>query len=877
MKNLKLLLLIALILSLLAVFLSCKDNKIEDPNDQSDSVSESESESEGTDAETKTYRITVRDAYGFLTSVNTDETGGYALVEIPKEGYTFEGFFDNDGNAFGQTGTVTENVEVFAKYAIKETNTFEELKTRAEAGAREIYITNDIVLTDTVCFVGKTTVYTNAAHVLTRDAAFSGDLFVVGEMPDGGSVINVYGKGAEVVLESRESGSLTVDGNKQSMTVDVYGSAFFIANGSTVELCENITVTNCKKTGNSRISKYTVSSPDRAGGAAAMIVNGSLTLSGAALTDNEVNTEETTGVSYCGGAIFNFSTLKINGGTLSGNQASRGGAVMNYRDVSITAGILENNSASNYGGVLYLADSQYCAVHIGSGKEQETAAVMFKNNTSQRSGGVIFGGIKTSVIINGSTLFEGNRSVASNGGAINTSGALTVHDATFKNNESASKGGAVYVYYSDETGALSARETNIYKGLFEGNRAPKGGAFSSSITLGDEHDSQWEEIGKSPMVYIGNVVFKDNQAYISEGETDGGTGGALYISRKSMIKIEGASFVGNTAEDKGGAAYITQKSEALLQSLEFSKNTAKTGGAVSTHSDSIVKITKSTFTDNEATGTYAGAVGIWSASDTTLVDCTVSGSKAKDNGGAIYVNGAKGTVKNSTFTGNQSEINGGAIYSTKSTLAIEGTTFKLNKAAEDGGALYLTTNSVTSISNNTLLESNSAVGGGAVYMTASAQLTVNDTEFRSNTSSGNGGALYAYTSTVYTLTNVTFTQNTASGKNGGGIYASGASQGKIYGLSAIENSAKNGGFLYITTTDTVCELWSKATVTEGSAISGNTATSGGSFIWSNTTKCTVGINYTAFPEYAENGASTADIAGKDGKITINELTESTNE
>ena len=50
--------------------------------------------------------------------------------------------------------------------------------------------------------------------------------------------------------ESLEEDILTIDGNKDNMNVDVTGTVIFVCDNAQVDIYKDVTITNCKKTGN---------------------------------------------------------------------------------------------------------------------------------------------------------------------------------------------------------------------------------------------------------------------------------------------------------------------------------------------------------------------------------------------------------------------------------------------------------------------------------------------------------------------------------------------------------------------------------------------------------------------------------------------------
>lgn len=791
------------------------------------------------------------------TVVYADENGNYTVAAPLRIGYDFAGWKTEDGKDFAATGKINGDVKIIAQWSVSKTTTFEELKAHLEGGAEDILLDADIVLSDTIYVVGKSTVYTTEDHTLTRDAAFIGDLFVLGQDASGKNSILITGDVASLTLRSEEGAKLTLDGNKESMTSDAQGTAFLILDSSTLNLYDDITITNCKKVGNVRILDDTdhVSNPHRVGGAAAIVADGVLNLYGATISNCEVNTVDKKPLldtdgnqvldeegkpmtiyndSNSGGAIFNRSTVNMYSGTISGCHASRGAAIFNYRVVNLKGGVIEDNYAATYGGALYLSDSQYAYASIGDSSEE--IHLFIRENSANGSGGAIFGQHQSSIQIYSGVEFNANQSVTSNGGAINMPGALTITGGRFINNTAASKGGAVYAYYSNPEQTL--RDVAITGGLFEGNRAAKGGAIGIGAS-----ESTYSTGAK---VTVSGATFKNNTAFMVDGED--GEGGAFYVFWCGHLTIgEGTTVEGNTAEYRGGAIYLTSKGSTVTVNGSadakaiFKGNTAAdNGGAIYAYKDTTLTVDHASFLSNKASGAEYG-------------------------GGALYSTGAEATFKNTLFEKNASLTkNGGAICAySSSVITLKDVTFTENTATDNGGAICLSKSDLTATGVLTL-NKNVAVegGGGAVYLSKGAteeegsSFTAEQVVVTENTAKGNGGALYLHTNSVTEIASLTATAN-VSDEYGGAIYASTKKSVTLTYVTANGNEATTGGFLYLTTGGT------EVTILGGSA-SDNVASGGsGATAYSNSTSAVLKLPETGFT-YPENS-----ISGKSGfSVTV---------
>jgi len=475
-----------------------------------------------------------------------------------------------------------------AKEEVVNVSTFDDLYTKTLQGCEQIRITGDIELTGTIYIPGETTIYVNDSHVLTRSKSFTGELFVIGE-DDKGNNSAVKGQVANLKMVANGSSTLTIDGNSDEVDSPVKGSAFFIVNGAKFEMNNNVIIKNCKKTGNEKSLNYRVSYPERIGGAAIVVTSGSFLMNGGEIKNCEANLDESTSkeATY-GGAIFNFGTVYMHGGKISNCKSARGGAIYNYKMTKLFGGELSGNYAEVYGGAIYNPNSQYSNLFIG--KESESISVNIKNNISKGSGGAIFSSFKAAILVKGSTLFEGNQSLESNGGAINSPGSNVIKNAIFKNNSSASKGGALYAYYnSEEKGTL--RHNILTNVTFDGNISSKGGAVGCYSSIDDMPGAK---------IIANNCKFINNKA-VATSKDSSAQGGALYSTSDSIIDLNNCQMNNNEAEKMGGGIYITGASILKIENITANENNAPKGGFLyHTTTGTTVKIVSGSALNNTA-------------------------------------------------------------------------------------------------------------------------------------------------------------------------------------------------------------------------------------------------------------------------------------
>ena len=130
-----------------------------------------------------------------------------------------------------------------------------------------------------------------------------------------------------------------------------------------------------------------------------------------------------------------------------------------------------------------------------------------------------------------------------------------------------------------------------------------------------------------------------------------------------MASIIQCHFRANNASGNGGAIYVTKKSELKVYNSQFTLNTAKKGGVI--------------------------AVLV---ADSFIESCSLTSDTASLDGGCISLNAANMTVKHSHFSGCRSQ-DGSSITITESNLRLEAVTINDSYGTEYGSALHVSTNS----------------------------------------------------------------------------------------------------------------------------------------------------------------------------------------
>ena len=364
-----------------------------------------------------------------------------------------------------------------------------------------------------------------------------------------------------------------------------------------------------------------------------------------------------------------------------------------------------------------------------------------------------------------------NGSTNADGGAILNMGTLTLNNASFLNNE-ARYGGAIENVGTEEVQA----QLIINGGSFENNSAQSGGAIDND-----------------------NAFLKVDGATFN-GNSSARSGGAIYAQSAT---ISNSDFTGNSAGGLGGA--ILSNHALTITGGRFEGNHAAAAGVL--YDNSLHKTVHSvTINGTEFVDNYAGdfgAVAIFSA-DSSVTNATFTGNRATadyanlgDGAGALFLGSESQTVvSGSTFRDNYSGTIGGAIatrpinywletdYSDKGTndssgakVDILSSTFEDNTAGTRGGALF---NSFYNSENengaayvaDSIFTGNSANLGGAIYNEGwqdavgnYANIYIKDSSFTGNIAVENGGAIYndSTMTIVAEKTGVTFSGNKANG------------------------------------------------------------------------------------------------------------------
>ncbi len=361
---------------------------------------------------------------------------------------------------------------------------------------------------------------------------------------------------------------------------------------------------------------------------------------------------------------------------------------------------------------------------------QGTSSISFTKLTIQNGvandgsgGGAINAGSLVNLSIN-DVAFDNNAAdldfigSRSSGGAIQTSGNLTVIGSTFTNNTATNSGGAID--FSPFTGPVPTPTTLLISGS----------------------------------------DFTDNSANVD--------GGAVNASGGD-IEISSSTFSQNQADDSGGGVFLIGVDSVSMSEPIFDQNVAQglqgadgVGGGlyIRGNDGTTVSLDAMTLTGNAALGAGGGAILIDTLA--TVSSSTVDGNQVTGNGTTFETGGGGIAVLADQFT---------------STLTLASTQIIHNSAPAAAGLSLIDTVATLSevfVDSNTANESSSGAGGIGVLRTIPPlgsfgdDLVIDTSIISNNSTAGSGGGVGSIDASTLIIDSI-IRDNTASGGIAGGV------------------------------------------------------------------------------------------------------------
>ena len=243
------------------------------------------------------------------------------------------------------------------------------------------------------------------------------------------------------------------------------------------------------------------------------------TISGGTLKSNTAKFEG-------GGVYVKGDSFKLSGGTFSGNKAQRGGGVYtNTKSASVSKGTVKGNTASNGGGGLYANDTKF----------QLSGSVLISGNSAPTGGGLYTKADTTT--IQGGTI-KTNKSTNCGGGVYANGKSLTLKKGTITGNTAKNYGAGLYLTGTSAkmTGGTVKGNTSQSSGagayINKGTFTVTGGSISGNTS---KKYSGGVGLGKGSLTVSGSAVI-----YGNKGVTNGkSVSDDINVGSKAVIKVSG--------------------------------------------------------------------------------------------------------------------------------------------------------------------------------------------------------------------------------------------------------------------------------------------------------------------------------------------------
>jgi hypothetical protein len=343
------------------------------------------------------------------------------------------------------------------------------------------------------------------------------------------------------------------------------------------------------------------------------------------------------------GNLINFS---VNGPIVIG---SMGGPIFINRSLTISGAVtIDGNQQGeifrvNSSGVeldligLTLKNGSNGAVSINSANSKLSASFCAFHDNAHPGGG---GGAITSsgrITILGCDFQDNAANGSGGGGAIRLSSSdpSTITGSNFINNSAKTSGGAIHYSSSGNLASLTISLSNFINNSAkaEGGSNEGGGAIwhqSGLLTVVESlftHNQVKGDEGRGGALHLANgapmAVIEHNLFVMNKAKGNKGMGGAIFTARAALAN--GNSFLGNSADDEGMGGAIANLARVkvnlvdsaagfLVSNSTFNDNSADLGGAI--------------YNSGPETGTIDRGI--------TLINVTMAGNSASTAGGGIY-------------------------------------------------------------------------------------------------------------------------------------------------------------------------------------------------------------------------------------------------
>ena len=687
----------------------------------------------------------------------------------------------------------------------------------------------NMTLSNGVAPVGAAVLVREGGSLQATNVTFSGNEAVGNDATQGGGA--VYFQASSGEIRDSEFSDNTASGTSGS------GGALFVSgSGQTVSI------------GGTTFSGNTA---NRAGGAIESR-DADLQLSGVDFDSNDA------GMNPGNGGAIHLSaagTATVVAGTVSDNTAVEGGgfwnssATMTVDGVTFTGNEATGDDGDQGGGALYNNGGRL--VVMGSEITGNDAS------GTSGSGGGILNNMGTLIVMTSDV--SDNTAQRAGGGIEDASGTTILVMNTVDGNditEDAAPGNGGGVHSGGGTVVVAG-------GTYTNNRAVEGGGLWTSGTLvitSDEADLPADMMPDVVMPTITAATISMNEA---TGDDPDQGGGGLYATPAGSILIVDATVSDNVASGASGSGGgVFSAGDFTAIDATISGNAANRAGGGIEDAAGTVLLTDVTLSDNSITSPMPGnGGGLHSGGgDVTIVRGAVTDNSAVEGGGlwsngTLTINGGAGMIgsdddDDSDGDGDDDSDDGGRDRSADSDAAADGdrsffTTISGNDASGDdagtgGGGIYVETGGMASV-RYAVIDGNSASGGsgsgGGVLVADGASARLAFTEVTGNAANRAGAGIELFDvpgeNTDLDASSIALRQVMVDGNsidmaapgNGGGLHAGGAASVTAMMTTFSNNTANEGGGLWINAAGSL-EL-------DNSTVSGNEADGDGGGIYDN--------------------------------------------